>query len=217
MEKANLTKDDIKDFIIYGLSVNGISINSIDPERLEKVIEDYFSCCDDFKEKYVQGELDAFKKAACLLVAIHKNSLAFDKRLNASVAIDASEKMCEKPYWNAGPNFDVPYKLEEVDFKSAFKKYRYIYDGHRSMLTAALLYADSIEPISVYLNLELLYRLAIELKKQQLNSSVGNINNPSAPSIEEASPVGHVNSTDESLPKRKIFSLFRNKSRGKFH
>ena len=211
MEKANFTKDDIRDLIIYGLNENNVDINSIDSKRIDIVIENYFLYCADFKTYYVKGNLDTFKKAACLLVAINKSNLTFDKKLNALVAIEASEKMCEKPYWNVGPNFDIPHKLEEVDFKNLFKNDRYCYDKHRSMLTETLLYSD-VEPIVVYLNLELFYRVAVELKKQQLKGSDDKINNPSDYSIEEEKNVECANNTDTSVPKRKLFSLFRKKS-----
>lgn len=212
MEKANLTKDDIRSLIIYGLSENNVNVDSIDPKRIDIVIEDYFFYCDEFKTKYVQGELDTFKKASCLLVAISKSNLVFDKKLNAYIAIDASQKMCEKPYWNVGPNFDIPHKLEEVDFKKLFESDRYCYDKHRAMLTDAILYADrNIAPISVYLNLELFYRVAVELKKEQMKASIDNINNLSAYAIEQESNVEYTNNAETSTPKRKrkLFSLFR--------
>lgn len=212
MEKANLTKDDIRDLIIYGLSENNVNVDSIDPKKIDKVIKDYYFYCGDFKTKYVKGELDTFKKAACLLVAINKNNLVLDKKINAHIAIDASEKMCEKPYWNVGPNFDIPHKLEEVDFKKLFESDRYCYNKHRGMLTDAILYAGrNIAPISIYLNLELFYRVAVELKKQQMIASIDNINNLSAYTIEEESNVEYTNNTETPEPKRKrkLFSLFR--------
>jgi len=212
MEKTNLIKDDIRNLIIYGLSENNVNVNSIDPKRIDIVIEDFYFYCDDFKTKYVQGELDTFKKAACLLVAISKNDLVFDKKLNAYIAIDASEKMCEKPYWNIGPNYDIPHKLEEVDFKKLFESDKYCYDKHRRMLTDAILYADkNIEPISVYLNLELFYRVAVELKKEQTKASINNMNNLSTHAIKEESNFEYTNNTETPTPKkkRKLFSLFR--------
>lgn len=96
MTKEILTKDDIRNLIIYGLTENKIDTNSIDSKRIDKVVEDYYLYYNEFKAKYIRGELDTFKLAACLLSAINKNNLVPDKYVNASVAIDASEKMCEK-------------------------------------------------------------------------------------------------------------------------
>lgn len=212
MEKANLTNDDIRDLVIYGLNENNVNVNSVDPKRIDIVIQAYFFYCDEFKTNYVQGELDTFKKAACLLSAISNNNLVFDKKLNAYIAIDASEKMCEKPYWNVGPNFDIPHKLEEVDFKKLFERDKYCYDKHRAMLTDAILYhGRNIAPLSVYLNLELFYRVAIELKKEQMKADIDNINNLSAYATEEESNVEYTNNTETSVPKRKrkLLSFFK--------
>ena len=210
-EKTNLTKDDIRRLIIFGLSENKVNVDSIDPKRIDRIIEIYYLYCEDFKTKYVQGELDTFKKASCLLAAIIKSDLVFDKKLNAYIAIDASQKMCEKPYWNVGPNFDIPHKLEEVDFKKIFERDKYCYDKHRAMLMDVILYADrNITPISVYLNLELFYRVAVELKKEQMRESIEKINDLSA-YVKEESNVEYVNNAETPVPqkKRKIFSLFR--------
>lgn len=204
-----MEKKKIKSLIIYGLNENNIDINNINAEIIDTVIEDYFFLCNDFKTKYVKGELDTFKKAACLLTAISKCTLTSDKRLNISIAIDASEKMCEKPYWNVGKNFDIPHKLEEVDFKSLFENDKYSYDKHRSMLTDSVLYADgNISPVSIYLNLELFYRIGVELKKKKTGKTINNINNLSTYSTVEQN---NVQDTDTSIPKRKrkLFSLFR--------
>lgn len=175
MDKTNLDKKDLQELINFALTENNIDINSIDPNRIEVIIADYFDYCKDFKTKYVFGELDTFKKAACLLVAINRSRLIVDKRVNASVAIDAAQKMCEKPYWNVGPKANIPQKMEEIDIKTLFQKDMYTYEKHKTMLTDALVYENGVEPISCYLNLELFYRVAIELKKQQLKDDIDRI------------------------------------------
>ena len=67
MIKEIFTKDDIRGFIIYGLIKNRININSTISEKIDKVVENYYIYYSEFKEKYVRGELDIFKLAACLL------------------------------------------------------------------------------------------------------------------------------------------------------
>ncbi len=177
MVKGHFTKKDIKNFIIYGLNENNIDINSIDSSKIDAIIEDYLFYCNQFKTNYITGELDTFKKAACLLVSINKIGLVPDKTINALIAVDSSQKMCEKPYWNVGQNANIPYKLEEVDFKNLFKNDTYIYQKHRTMLTEAIIFADDkISPLNVYMNLELFYTLAIDIKKQQLKDAIDNIN-----------------------------------------
>ena len=165
MTKEIFTKDDIKNLIIYGLTKNRININSTISKKIDKIVEDYYIYYNEFKEKYVRGELDTFKLAACLLAAINKNNLVPDKYVNASVAIDASEKMCEKPYCNLGPSCNIPQKLEEVDFKTIREEEKAFYYKRRSRLTDILMNQNNVWPIEIYLNIELFYWSAIELKK----------------------------------------------------
>lgn len=67
MTKEIFTKDDIRGFIIYGLTESKVNINSIISRKIDKVVENYYIYYSEFKEKYVRGELDTFKLAACLL------------------------------------------------------------------------------------------------------------------------------------------------------
>ena len=67
MTKEIFTKDDIRGFIIYGLTENKVNITSIISRKIDKVVENYYIYYSEFKEKYVRGELDTFKLAACLL------------------------------------------------------------------------------------------------------------------------------------------------------
>ena len=77
--------------------------------------------------------------------------------------------MCEKPYWNVGENFDIPKKLEEVEFKKAFENNMYIYNKSKEMLIDSLVYENG-SPLNYNLNLELLYQVALELKHNQIQS-----------------------------------------------
>ncbi len=168
MTKEILTKDDIRSLIIYGLTENKVNINSIVSRKIEKALEDYYLYYNEFKAKYIRGELDTFKLAACLLVAINKNNLVPDKYVNASVAIDVSEKMCEKPYWNLGPSCNIPQRLEEVDFKTFREEEKDFYYKHRSLLTDILIHQDNVWPITIYLNLELFYRAVVEFQRMSV-------------------------------------------------
>lgn len=203
MTKEIPTKDDIRNLIIYGLTENKIDTNSIDSKRIDKVVEDYYLYYNEFKEKYVRGELDTFKLAACLLVAINKNNLVPDKYVNASVAIDASEKMCEKPYCNLGPSCNIPQKLEEVDFKVFHEEEKHFYYKHRSLLSDILTHQGNVWPITIYLNLELFYRAAVEFQKM----SVRKVDNstPQENATEHSSDV----SISKSKSRRRFLSLFK--------
>ena len=99
-------------------------------------------------------------------MATNRERLTRDKEVNAAIALDAAYKMCEKPYWNIGENHNIPYKMEEVDFDEIFEKHPLIMEKSREMLIASLRYENG-SPINYFLNLELMYQLAIELKKTQ--------------------------------------------------
>lgn len=169
MKSAKLSKNELIDLIFYSLNENNVDIKNINRSEIESIFADYIMFCNHFQIAYVQGELDTFKRAACLLVSINRGRLSKDKKTNASIALDAAYKMCEKPYWNVGENFDIPKKLEEVEFKKAFENNMYIYNKSKEMLIDSLIY-ENVSPLNYNLNLELLYQVALELKHNQIQS-----------------------------------------------
>lgn len=169
MKSANLSKNELIDLIFYSLNENNIDIKNINRSEIESIFKDYIMFCNHFQIAYVRGELDTFKRASCLLVAINRGKLSRDKKLNASIALDAAYKMCEKPYWNVGENFDIQKKLEEVEFKKAFKNNMYVYNKSKEMLIDSLVYENGL-PLNYNLNLELLYQVALELKHNPIQS-----------------------------------------------
>ena len=169
MKSAKLSKNELIDLIFYSLNENNVDIKNINRSEIESIFADYIMFCNHFQIAYVQGELDTFKRAACLLVSINRGRLSKDKKTNASIALDAAYKMCEKPYWNVGENFDIPKKLEEVEFKKAFENNMYIYNKSKEMLIDSLVYENG-SPLNYNLNLELLYQVALELKHNQIQS-----------------------------------------------
>lgn len=203
MTKEIFTKDDIRSLIIYGLTENKVNINSIVSRKIEKALEDYYLYYNEFKAKYIRGELDTFKLAACLLVAINKNNLVPDKYVNASVAIDASEKMCENPYWNLGPSCNIPQKLEEVDFKTFREEEKDFYYKHRSLLTDILIHQDNVWPITIYINLELFYRAVVEFQKMSVRKADNST--PQENATEHSSDV----SISKSKSRKRFLSLFK--------
>lgn len=169
MKSAKLSKNELIDLIFYSLNENNVDIKNINRSEIESIFADYIMFCNHFQIAYVQGELDTFKRAACLLVSINRGRLSKDKKTNVSIALDAAYKMCEKPYWNVGENFDIPKKLEEVEFKKAFENNMYIYNKSKEMLIDSLVYENG-SPLNYNLNLELLYQVALELKHNQIQS-----------------------------------------------
>lgn len=169
MKSAKLSKNELIDLIFYSLNENNVDIKNINRSEIESIFADYIMFCNHFQIAYVQGELDTFKRAACLLVSINRGRLSKDKKTNASIALDAAYKMCEKPYWNVDENFDISKKLEEVEFKKAFENNMYIYNKSKEMLIDSLVYENG-SPQNYNLNLELLYQVALELKHNQIQS-----------------------------------------------
>lgn len=172
MQDVKLNDKELTKLILYGVSENGLDESQINSSNIKYIINFYRALCNDFRETYVSGELDTFKEAACLLVAINKMSLVSDKKINASIAIDAAYKMCETPYWNIGENYDIPYKMEEVNFKTDFSTLKNnieVYEMATNMLLESLVHEDGV-PMNYYLNLELFYRAALLTKNYKKNN-----------------------------------------------
>lgn len=204
MESAKLSKSELTEIIFYALKENNIDIKEISNHEIETIIIDYKRFCYEFETGYVIGELDTFKRAACLLVAINRRYLSDDRRVNASIALDAAYKMCEKPYWNVGENYDEPKKLEEVDFKKVFENDMYAYEKSKSMLTDSLVY-ESGSPMNYYLNLELFYQLALVLKHRPIKK------NSEVPPVEEKAIQQEelIQQEEKVKPKRRLLGLFK--------
>lgn len=162
MEGANLSDEELKELIFYGLKENNVDASNIDISIIKSILIDYKLLCMESMQD-VMGELDTFQRAACLLVAINRSNLLSDKKLKASIAVDVSNKMCEKPYCYTGKAANVPKKLEEVDIKEVFKNDMYSYNYTRNLRIQSLA-NEELSPKNYYLNLELFYIAAIHLK-----------------------------------------------------
>lgn len=168
MERKELNENELTYLIRYGIKNNNINIGNIDFSIIEKIISNYYVLCNYVKVAYIRGELDTFKMAACLLVTINKNQIVSDKKTNASIALDTAYKMCQKPYWNVGEEFNITKKLEEVEFNKVFEEDTYLYDKSKEMLIDSLIYENG-DPLSYSLNLELLYQIALEMKHNKMS------------------------------------------------
>lgn len=199
MESAKLSKDELIDIIFYALKKNNIDIREVSKNEIETIFIDYVMFCDHFQSAYVRGELDTFKRAACLLVAINRRYLSKDKRINASIALDAAYKMCEHPYWNVGENYNIPKKLEEVDFEKVFENNRYVYEKSKEMLIDSLVFEQG-SPLSYHLNLELFYQVALELKHNPTQKV------KPEPPVEDKQVL---EPAKEDKPKKRIFNFFK--------
>lgn len=163
MTSARLSDKELTDLIFYGVIENNLDPKDIGNIDIKIILAEYHELCSQFQTNYVRGELDTFKRAACLLIAINNRKLCLDNRINASIALDAAYKMCEIPYWNVGKNFDIPEKMEEVNFKQIFEDEMEIYETSKNMLIDSLVYEKGT-PLNYHLNLQLLYEVALTIK-----------------------------------------------------
>lgn len=157
-------KRQLTEYIFYGIVENNLSPKDIAENTISKIILEYSRNASYF-ENYVIGELDTFKRASCLLLAINKVGITEDKQVNASVALDAAFKMCEKPYYYTGKHANEPKKLEEVDFKKCFSQDEESWNTSRGTLVTALSKGKNNDILAYHQNLELTYTRAVQLKK----------------------------------------------------
>ena len=120
-------KEQLIDYIFYGIVENNISPKLVRKQSVEKIISHYTHNA-NYLDNYVYGELDTFKRATCLLLAINKVGITKDKEIDPSIALDAAFKMCET-------------------------------------LIKALTLGKNAGTFTYFLNLELSYRRAVQLKK----------------------------------------------------
>lgn len=130
---------------------------------INRVISTYCTKANYMKENYVNGELDTFKIAACLMIAVNRSLDVEDKVEKAQIALDVAYAFIEKPYYNFGPNFDQPVALEEIDLAECFKDNKDSFEESNNNLLNSLILVDG-EPLNYFNNLVLLYDLAILLK-----------------------------------------------------
>lgn len=113
------------------------------------------------------------------------------------------KKCAKNPYWNLGPSCNIPQKLEEANFKTFRKEEKDFYYKHRSLLTDVLIHQDNVWPITIYLNLELFYRAAVEFQKMSVRKADNST--PQENVIEHSSNA----SISKSRLRRRLLSLFK--------
>lgn len=161
--KVRLSNQELINIIIYALRENLIDDVESRLPLINDAIKEYKMLCEYFRKNYIlKGNLDTFKLASCLLVAVNNREFSNNKFINASIAIDAACKMCEKPYINVGKNFDIPQELETVSFKD----YIELYQTAKGDFMRSLVYENG-RPITYCETLELLYTAALETKHKQ--------------------------------------------------
>ena len=154
MEGARLSRNELNNLIVYALEKNNVDTTNLDMREINRIIMDYMSYCDFFKRNYVIGELDSFKRASCLVVAINNSRIVNDARVKASIALDAAYKWIETPVWNIGPNHDKPEAMETVNFEDVFSDDMDSFNKSKGMLMDSLVYEQGL-PINYNLSCNL--------------------------------------------------------------
>lgn len=169
INSAKIGNRELINLLIDGANENSVDVQEDSLSIIHDIILEYKVLCEYLRKNYVVGDLDTFKMASCMMVAVNKHGFTEDKLINASIAVDAAYKMCEKPYTNIKK--DITIKLEEVDFKEVFKDDMEFYKNSKNMLINSLI-NETGASLTYFLNLEQLYNLALEKKYQYIKMAV---------------------------------------------
>ena len=168
INSAKIGNRELINLLIGVVNENNVDIQEDSLSIIHDVILEYKVLCEYLRKNYVVGDLDTFKMASCMMVAVNKHGFTEDKFVNASIAVDTAYKMCEKPYTDVK---DITTKLEEVDFKEVFKDDMEFYQNSKNMLINSLI-NETGASLTYFLNLEQLYNLALEKKYQYIKMAV---------------------------------------------
>ena len=100
INSAKIGNKELINLLIDVANENNVDIQEDSLSIIHDIILEYKVLCEHLRKDYVVGDLDTFKMASCLLVSINRHGFTEDSFVNASIAVDAAYKMCEKPYIN---------------------------------------------------------------------------------------------------------------------
>ena len=169
INSAKKGNKELINLLIDVLNENNVDIQEDSLSIIHDIILEYKVLCEHLRKDYVVGDLDTFKMASCMMVAVNKHGFTEDKFVNASIAVDTAYKMCEKPYTNIKK--DITIKLEEVDFKEVFKDDMEFYQDSKNRLITSLICGNG-SSLTYFLNLEQFYNVALEKKYQYIKMAV---------------------------------------------
>ena len=184
INSAKIGNRELINLLIGVANENNVDIQEDSLSIIHDVILEYKVLCEYLRKNYVVGDLDTFKMASCMLVAVNKHGFTEDKFVNASIAVDTAYKMCENPYTNVS---GTTIKLEEVDFKEVFNDDMEFYQDSKNRLITSLIHGNG-SSLTYFLNLEQFYNvtygintpLNYETKMEALNLQVNELLKESA-------------------------------------
>ncbi len=168
LNSAKIGNRELINLLIYVANENNVDIQENILSVIHDIILEYKVLCEYLRKNYVEGDLDTFKMASCMIAAINRYGFTDDRFVNASIAVDTAYKMCEQPYINVRNN---TIKLEEVDFKEVFKDDMEFYHNSKNTLINSLI-NEKGDSLTYFLNLEQFYNLALEKKYQYIKTAI---------------------------------------------
>lgn len=166
--------DSIKKTLLKELKKYGLK--PTDKKTLE-IYKQYLKNCSYF-QKYVIGNLDTFKKAACVMSAILKCKVVGELEKNDEIALDISLSLIERPSYYFGDNYDKEVPLDMISINK-LKENTYLWKrfssdtlqsiqlNRKRKVNNSLEYCnlEEINIMSMADNFELLYQIALFKEK----------------------------------------------------
>lgn len=103
------------------------NLGKFDKKTVE-IYTQYLKNCIYFQQ-YVIGNLDTFKKSACVMEAILKCKIAEEEQENDMIAVDISFSLIENPSYYLGENYDQEFPLNPISINK-IRKNSYLWDNH---------------------------------------------------------------------------------------
>lgn len=98
-------------------------------QKIQEIYQEYLKNCVYFQE-YVIGNLDTFKKSACVMSAILKCKVVESSIENDEIALDISLSLIENPSYYFGENFDIEVPLDSISI-DILKENSYLWEQFR--------------------------------------------------------------------------------------
>lgn len=87
-----------------------------DSDKIKEIYESYLKNYIDFRQ-YVIGNLDTFKKAACVRLAVLECKINQDERKNDQAAIEISVELIKNPICYIGAKYDKEFKMDSISIE----------------------------------------------------------------------------------------------------
>ena len=90
INSAKKGNKELINLLIDVVNENNVDIQEDSLSIIHDIILEYKVLCEHLRKDYVVGDLDTFKMASCMMVAVNKHGFTEDKFVNASLAVDTA-------------------------------------------------------------------------------------------------------------------------------